>query len=390
MTAFFQQPGTDASKGDLRALSRDEQAAKRDLRESARAEAARRLRRAVGACFCAALLLMLAAGVSRATTLEAYRKQVGEAAEMLEALPQWRKVESEALHTRRVAATLQQVQETLLPVQTIELNGAAITVDNKWLAEAVWRYGQIPAGSARRDMELTQIAERLRALDERLAELVSQKQNSAGKDEEKKKLEGILQRPEYGEKSEGGSAFARLWQRLIQWWRSLFPKQNELTPERSKTVSSLAQILVIGLTLAVIVYLLWKFTPMFRRKGWAGKPEAREARIVLGERLAADQTSADLLAEAEALARAGDLRAAIRKGYIALLCELGDRKLIGLAQHKTNRDYLRAVRQIEPLHGQMQQLTRSFENHWYGYAPATESDWNAFRSGFQRAVTSSE
>jgi hypothetical protein len=347
------------------------------------------LRRAIRSLFCAALLVMFGASVNVAATLETYRRQVGEAAQMLEALPQWRKVESEAHYARRVAATLQHVQETLLPVQTIESNGAGVTVDNKWLAEALSRYEQMPAADASgRAAELAQLTERLQALDERLAELDAKAQSGASKDEEKKKLEGILRRPEYGEPSDEGSALGRLWQRFLKWWRSLFPKQTDLAPERSSTASGLAQIFVIALTLAVIVYLLWKFTPMFRRKSWSGKPEARGARIVLGERLGPEQTSADLLAEAEALARAGDLRAAIRKGYIALLCELGDRKIIGLAQHKTNRDYLRAVRQIEPLHGQMQQLTHSFEHHWYGYAPATENDWNAFRSGFQRAVTS--
>jgi Domain of unknown function (DUF4129) len=384
VTAFFQQPGIDASQ-------RDKQASMSDEREPARGSATQRLRGSVRALCGAALLVMLAAGIVGAATLEMYQQQVGKAVQALEELPQWRKVESEAQHERRIAATLEQLQETLLSVETIELNGATITVDNKWLAEALSRYERIPAADAsRRANELAQLKERLQALNERLAELDTQTHSAAPKDEEKKKLEGILQRSEYSEKREEGSALARLWQRIARWWRDLFPRQTELAPERSRTVSKLAQIFVIALALAVIVYLLWKFTPMFRRKGWIGKREAREARIVLGERLAPDQTSADLLAEAEALARAGDLRAAIRKGYIALLCELGDRKIIGLAQHKTNRDYLRAVRQIEPLHGQMQQLTRSFEHHWYGHLPATESDWNAFRSGFQRAVTSDE
>ena len=109
---------------------------------------------------------------------------------------------------------------------------------------------------------------------------------------------------------------------------------------------------------------------------------------MLGERLEPDQSAGDLLAQAEALARAGDLRAAIRKAYIALLCELGDRKIIRLAQHKTNRDYLRALRGITPLHDEVRKLTHSFEYHWYGFVPATESEWSAFRNGYQRAVSS--
>ena len=111
------------------------------------------------------------------------------------------------------------------------------------------------------------------------------------------------------------------------------------------------------------------------------------ARIVLGERLEPDQSATDLLSEAEALARAGDLRAAIRKTYIALLLELGERKIITLEQHKTNHDYLRAVRRIERLYPNVKQLTDSFELHWYGLARATETDWQAFRSGYKQALS---
>jgi hypothetical protein len=335
---------------------------------------------------CAVLLLMSGAGIVAATPLQAYREQVRTAAAALDALPQWKKVESAANYTRRVEATLQQLREELLPVEAIEWDGHSYTVDNKWLAEALSRYEQLPVSDAAgREAELAQITERLKALGERLMESGAQAEGAGSdKNEEKKKLETILQRPEYSDKVDEGSALSRLWRRFRQWLRDLFPRSGPLEPGTSRALSGLTQIIVIGLTLLVIIYIFWKFTPMFRRGQRGGPREKPLARVVLGERLEPDQTSADLLAEAERLARAGDLRAAIRKGYIALLCELGDRKIIGLAQHKTNSDYLRALRQIEPLHAQMQQLTRSFEDHWYGFVPATETDWHAFRSGFQR------
>jgi hypothetical protein len=112
----------------------------------------------------------------------------------------------------------------------------------------------------------------------------------------------------------------------------------------------------------------------------------KEPRIVLGERLEPDATATDLLSEAEALARQGDLRAAIRKAYIALLVELGDRKVISLAQHKTNRDYLNSLRTLPQLHSRMRGLTDSFERHWYGFVAATPNDWQDFRSGYHAAL----
>jgi hypothetical protein len=151
-------------------------------------------------------------------------------------------------------------------------------------------------------------------------------------------------------------------------------------------LSRIVQWLVIVLTLGVLAFVLRMFLPrMFRNRG-TKKKRKEKARIVLGETLEPDQTALDLLSEAEALARRGELRAAIRRAYIALLVELGDRKIISLAQYKTNRDYLRAMREVEPLYRNVKQLTDSFERHWYGLTQADEADWLAFRAGYNQAL----
>jgi hypothetical protein len=80
------------------------------------------------------------------------------------------------------------------------------------------------------------------------------------------------------------------------------------------------------------------------------------------------------------------LRGAIRKGYIALLCELADRKVIGLSRHKTNRDYLRDVLGKNELYQNMNGLTSNFERHWYGFESAEEKDWEEFRNGYKRII----
>ncbi|CAN5138744.1 hypothetical protein BH20ACI1_BH20ACI1_08010 [soil metagenome] len=110
--------------------------------------------------------------------------------------------------------------------------------------------------------------------------------------------------------------------------------------------------------------------------------------MILGERLSENETAQNLFNQAEQLAREGDLRGAIRKGYIALLCELSDRKIIGLAQHKTNRDYLRDVRTKRELYENMNGLTSNFERHWYGFDNAEITDWEEFRQNYKKAVNS--
>jgi Domain of unknown function (DUF4129) len=127
-----------------------------------------------------------------------------------------------------------------------------------------------------------------------------------------------------------------------------------------------------------------------RRSRKTRMKKRREARIVLGERLEPEASATDLLSEAESLARNGELRAAIRKAYIALLVELGDRKVISLAQSKTNRDYLRAVSSLPSLYSNMSGLTDSFERHWYGFAQTSLTDWQDFKAGYHAALRTSD
>jgi hypothetical protein len=212
----------------------------------------------------------------------------------------------------------------------------------------------------------------------------------ASKEQEKELLKNVLSRPEFNPKPQGENVFKQIWNKIKEWWNDLFGGVSFGSGQGS-WFSFIAMIVVFTLAALVIAYAIWKLVLLLEGRRGKRKSEKKEARIVLGERLEPDQKASDLLAEAEALARKGELRAAIRKAYIALLCELGDRKVLTLAQHKTNRDYLRAVRERRPLLNEMQKLTSSFENHWYGFRPATADDWTSFLTSYQRtlkAVTS--
>jgi hypothetical protein len=48
---------------------------------------------------------------------------------------------------------------------------------------------------------------------------------------------------------------------------------------------------------------------------------------------------------------------------------------------------LGTIRDLEPLYGNVKQLTDSFERHWYGFAQATEEDWLAFRMRYKQALS---
>ncbi len=337
------------------------------------------------------LALLACASQVRAIPLSTYRERVHRSIIALDALQNIDEDALDATREERIKATLADVRGLLPTAETVDFDNTSLQVDNRWLAEALQNYEELYASpSARRNAVLTEVTERLGALEGALTQLESAQAKQSGaqkKDEEKARLSSILRRSEYAKKSTEPSALTRLLRSFMKWLRSIFPSSPQLEPSRAKLASLVAQIFIVALSAAIILYALWKFAPrLFRGVGQGQKKAKREARVVLGERLEADQTSADLLTEAEALAREGNLRAAIRKGYIALLCELGDRKILGLEQHKTNRDYLRAVRGQQQLYQEMQHLTHSFENHWYGFVPATTEDWSTFRSRYQQAL----
>jgi hypothetical protein len=287
-------------------------------------------------------------------------------------------------HDDRLKESIETVRTTLPKRQTVEFEGDAYDVDNTWLHEKLDQLEHVDDPTEK----LGEIISSLEAIEERVAERQHPGDRTAeNKQWAKTRLESILSRPEYATNQQGPNALTRLIEDFARWLAKWLPKRRSVDPGRINLITLVAQIIVIGLAVLLILYVLKSVIVWF--SGRSRKPRARkkrEARIVLGERLEPEATSTDLLSEAEALARQGDLRAAIRKAYIALLVELGDRKLISLAHHKTNRDYLNSLRSVPQLHSRMRGLTESFERHWYGFDAATQSDWQNFCASYFAAL----
>ncbi|MBD0370151.1 MAG: DUF4129 domain-containing protein [Pyrinomonadaceae bacterium] len=358
------------------------------------AQESRRVRsplRGFAGMLCTAFFIIVCAEAALAIPLNDYHEHVRRAIITLGSIGTTMQDEEYSFERERSveAAAIREVRRLLPADETIEWQGGNLRVDNSWLKEALDNYERLPAGDPRRVEQAARIAERLQAIDERLSETERAGAKTINKEEEKARLAAILRRDEYNRQAPEGNAITRILKRIREWFRSLFPRR-EVTdaPQReSRAVNSTAQIIVILLSLAVIIFIASRFLPRFLRRDMRKrKPKKRGPRVVLGEQLSADESSADLLAEAERLAREGHLRAAIRKGYIALLCELHDRKLVRLEQHKTNRDYLRAVQSNQTLYEEMKPMTASFENHWYGFTDPTESDWQDFRTRYKKAI----
>jgi hypothetical protein len=286
---------------------------------------------------------------------------------------------------REIFAT---IRENIPASERVEWPGGSVETDNTWLGEALTKYESAEADNERA-AALAEISERLAGIsllvEDRLAPPGPQ-----AKDAEKQKLNEILSREEYKRpEAEGESLFQRLYREFMEWLRRLMPESTATepgTPTDFNFIRILLQVAIFTAAAALLAFLAFRLFPALRGRFASGGDTEREDRIIFGERLADDETAGDLFREAERLAAEGDLRAAIRKGYIALLCDLSEKRVLRLSRHKTNRDYLRDTRRHVDLHPRVQRLTDAFELNWYGRRPAAEADWDTFRNEYREAI----
>jgi hypothetical protein len=286
--------------------------------------------------------------------------------------------------------TIAKLRKTLPVSERVEWQGTSIETNNQWLQDRLDEYEK-EKDAAKRATIISGVRERLWSIELKLNELENPSVSNRTKDEDKQKLGEILNREEYQKpEQKEKSVLQRLVEKILSWFRRESPDPTVTPTVGSPLLSFVLQMLLFALIFGVIGFVIYRFAPFFAARFRKREKREKKDRVILGERIAADESSENLFSEAERLAREGNLRGAIRKGYVALLCELSDRKIIGLSRHKTNRDYLRDVRKRHELFENMSGLTVNFERHWYGFDEAEEKDWEEFRTGYRRAVSSGQ
>lgn len=291
-----------------------------------------------------------------------------------------------------IAEVNDELRELFPSKEPVEFDNTTIETDNDWIINKFSSYKDLKKDSPERKQILAELYERLDAIERKLDELESAAASTRSKDEDKQKLGEILKRPEYAKpERQEESIIMRAYNVIMEWLKNLFSgseTEPKNVPQSPQAIPFFLQIIIYALLLGLIAFLLYKFAPYVINRIKTRERRDKRERIILGERIADDQGSETLFSDAERLAQSGDLRGAIRKGYIALLCELSDRKIIGLSRNKTNRDYLRDVKKRRELYQNMYGLTNDFEKHWYGFQETTENDWNEFKNDYQKAVKS--
>lgn len=336
--------------------------------------------------FIAVLVVMFCAPVF-GITLEQFKSKI-DTGRSLASRAETAITDSEADQTA-IGQLFNYVPANFPATETVEWYGGEVETSNEWLLERTRELERENVSNKRLPI-LVQIREYLSAISFKLNELEQATAAGRTKDEDKRKLAEILRREEYQKpEPQSESAFQQWLRKILESLEGLFPKASG-APSFSgmPALAAVLQVLLIIGAFAIVAFLLYKLVPLlFPHMKRARKPKKRE-RVILGEAIAENATARDLFEEAERLARDGNMRGAIRKGYVALLCDLSDRKVIGLARNKTNRDYVRDVRSRRELHPLMRSVTDIFERHWYGFQQSDEEDWARFREEYDRAIRS--
>ncbi len=332
----------------------------------------------------AAAIILLTACATLATSLGDYKNRVERARIITDELLQ----KIDETDTAFELGATKEIQQIVPAGGKIEWPGGIVTTDNQWLKTQLDAFAA-ESDKTKRGAILTGIGERLSAISETVGELERAAASELTKDQDKQKLGEILRREEYQKPQTKEESLVQKWIReFLEWLARAFPRAP-IVPGADTGIGSIQfvlQILIYVIVIGVVGVLVYKFAPFLSQRFKRKTKKESGDRVILGERIGADESASDLFSEAETLARNGNLRAAIRKGYIALLCELSDRKLLRLARHKTNRDYLREVQKDKAIFENMTGLTRNFESNWYGLGTPEQADWDEFRMRYAHTI----
>jgi hypothetical protein len=280
------------------------------------------------------------------------------------------------------------VKRTIPETERVELPSGYVDTANGWL-EAEFEKLSKDSSTDSQIAILSGISARLYSIDNGVQQVEAATAAVRSKDEDKQKLNEILSRREYQKPEDKGQSLFQRWVNwFLEWLRNLFPKPDipAVNEPSLQPLAIVIQVVIYALIIGLVGFLIYKFAPALMQRFGQKEKKDSSSRVILGEHIDASRSASDLFAEAERLASQGDLRSAIRRGYMALLCDLADRKVIGLARNKTNRDYLRDVGKRASLFLRMKSATRLFECYWYGFQQPREQDWDEFREQYHSAV----
>ncbi len=180
--------------------------------------------------------------------------------------------------------------------------------------------------------------------------------------------------------------------RFVRWMRDLISPPSLPTPSGPAidwVGLSKAVLVILGAALVAVLTWLLVRTLRQRRKLVVAAAAAPIVPDLRSEDVVADQLPEDgwLVLAREHAAR-GELALALRAAWLASLAHLGQRELIRIARHKSNRDYERELRRRArdrtPLLDAFDDNLLSVERAWYGRHEVSADSYARFAKNHER------
>lgn len=252
----------------------------------------------------------------------------------------------------------------------VEWDGGTITVRDPWLDDAVAALDRLDPESRKRQLDA--IADHLAAratqvfVPEPPVAAPSPSPGVTPAPPPEEILQGILDQHRFRTPPEDpklAQAAAKFRDQLRSAWASFKDFVSDLfRPKRSGGLfSQIKQILVLGLSALTVIGVVWFVVRLLLRA--AVDTAADDPETEMPE---APPRPAEMAAEARARTATGDHRGAIRALYLALLGALHQQGTIVYDRHRTNREYLRAMRAGPGRKAAFAALVDVFDRKWYG------------------------
>ena len=186
-----------------------------------------------------------------------------------------------------------------------------------------------------------------------------------------------------------GGAFRKVLRKLDDWF-SPKPGSSSSSWDFLSWLGSVRIVFYALLAVAVVLLVVMLARGYRRRRSTMVAAQA----IAPQPDLTREDVTADQLPEdgwmkmAREFMDRGELRLALRAAYLAGLAHLGQRALIRLARHKSNRDYDRELRRRargnEPLLAAFDDNLNAFERSWYGEHTVTRELLGSFTGNLEK------
>ncbi len=264
--------------------------------------------------------------------------------------------------------TFHKLRVSLPPQWTVQAGEQRYAVSTDWLTDALAIMG---SGTSTNNPLRLQTEKRLAALRDAAREL----EESAGTEDlrqSRAQLDRIMSAREF-RGAHGPSWFEILKNRIYAWvWRQIEKLLNRIGIPRS-IGNVIAWTLI---SLAALLLAVWAIRFLIRRTA--------QPQMGLKGASRPGRDWRDWLRDARAASERGDYRAAIHAAYWVAVARLEETKLLPQDRSRTPRESLRLIGRESTEYAPLAQLTRRFELVWYGYRPATETDWGEAMQQLER------